>query len=66
MAEQFDIGHGRVESRRLTSCSILKGYCDWPDCEQVFELERNVILKNTAACRQELVYGISISASCLS
>lgn len=59
VVEQFDLGHARVESRRLTASTILSGYCDWPGTAQVFEIHRTTILKNTGLYREERVYGIT-------
>lgn len=59
VAEEFDSGHGRIESRRLSASCILRNYCDWPGTQQVFKLERMAIHKNTGLYRQETVYGIT-------
>ena len=34
---KVDIGHGRIESRNLTTSKALVGYSDWPGLAQVFE-----------------------------
>jgi len=61
--ETANLGHGRIEKRRLTASTALLGYSDWPGLQQVFQLERTAIFKKTGERRQEVVYGItSLSA----
>ncbi len=56
-------GHGRIESRNLTTSEALVGYSDWPGLAQVFEVGRQGIEKKTGEERVELVYGVtSLSA----
>jgi predicted transposase YbfD/YdcC len=58
-----EVGHGRIESRNLTTSEALVGYSDWPGLAQVFEVGRHVIEKKTGEERVELVYGVtSLSA----
>jgi predicted transposase YbfD/YdcC len=52
-----DVGHGRIETRNLTTSEALVGYSDWPGLAQVFEVGRHVIAKKTGAERIEVVYG---------
>lgn len=54
-----DVGHGRVETRNLTTSEALVGYSDWPGMAQVFELGRHVITKKTGQERVEVVYGVT-------
>ena len=54
-----DMGHGRIESRNLTTSEALVGYSDWPGLAQVFEVGRQVIEKKTAKERVEVVYGVT-------
>jgi hypothetical protein len=42
-----EIGHGRIESRHLTTSEARVGYSDWPGLAQVFEVGRQVIEKKT-------------------
>ena len=35
------------------------GYSDWPGLAQVFQLERQVIIKNTGEVREEVVAGVT-------
>lgn len=57
--ETIDIGHGRVEVRRLRASSALSGSELWPGIEQVFEIRRVVIKKKSGDESQEVVYGIT-------
>ena len=52
-------GHGRIESRNLTTSEALVGYSDWPGQAQVFEVGRQVINKKTGKERVEIVYGVT-------
>ena len=54
-----DVGHGRIETRNLTTSEALVGYSDWPGLAQVFEVGRHVITKKTATERVEMVYGVT-------
>jgi len=57
--ETLDIGHGRIEERRITVSEALKGYSDWPGLQQVFKIERRFTEKNTGKVQQETNYGLS-------
>lgn len=54
-----DIGHGRIESRNLTTSEALVGYSDWPGLAQGFEVGRHVIEKKTGKEHVEVVYGVT-------
>jgi predicted transposase YbfD/YdcC len=54
-----DMGHGRIETRNLTTSEALVGYSDWPGLAQVFEVGRHVITKKTEKERVEVVYGVT-------
>jgi predicted transposase YbfD/YdcC len=58
-AATVDLGHGRIEQRRLQTSDILAGYSDWPGLAQVFRLERQVILKKTGEVREEVIAGVT-------
>ncbi len=58
-ATQTSAGHGRIETRTLTSSSSLKGYSDWPYLEQVFKYECLVIDKKTGTCTQDVCFGVT-------
>ena len=55
----MDVGHGRIETRNLTTSGALVGYSDWPGLAQVFEVGRHVITKKTGTERIEVVYGVT-------
>jgi predicted transposase YbfD/YdcC len=52
-------GHGRIETRTLTTSSQLNDFLDWPFLQQVFRLQRTVTISRTGKTRQETVYGIT-------
>jgi len=58
-ARTLDLGHGRIERRRLTVRALLPGDCAWPGARQVFVIERHVVLKKTGKERHECVYGVT-------
>jgi predicted transposase YbfD/YdcC len=58
-AETVDVGHGRIEQRRLTASTALAGYTDWPGLAQVCQIERHVTLKASRVQRSEVVYGVT-------
>lgn len=56
-------GHGRIEVRTLTTSSQLNDFLDWPFLQQVFRLERYVLIQKTGKTRHEIVFGVtSLSA----
>lgn len=55
-ASTIDLGHGRLEKRRITVSSLLASYSQWPGWMQVFKRERqrtNVLER----CPEGLIYG---------
>ena len=58
-ARPVDIGHGRIEQRKLTTSGALVGYSDWPGLAQVFEWGRHVLDQKTGEERTEVVYGVT-------
>jgi predicted transposase YbfD/YdcC len=62
-ADTLEIGHGRIEQRRLTTSQALAGYSAWPGIAQVFELERSVISPKTGEARSETIYGVTSLSS---
>src|SRR5262244_1522195 len=58
-----DVGHGRIETRNLTTRQALVGYSDWPGLAQVFEVGRHVITKKTGKEQTEVVYGVTSLSS---
>ena len=58
-AETLDIGHGRIEHRKLSASSTLSDGELWPGLKQVLKIERRVIEKKSGRERQEVVYGVT-------
>lgn len=58
-AETVDLGHGRIEKRRLTASSALMDYSDWPGLKQVFRVHRVTTFKKTGQRREDIVHGIT-------
>ena len=56
-AESLDLGHGRIEKRKLQSSSALSDHELWPGLEQVFAIEREVTHQKSGKSSQEVVYG---------
>jgi predicted transposase YbfD/YdcC len=55
--------HGRLTTRRLTACSLLRDSSDWPYLPQVFKIERGLGCLRTGAMQTETAYGVtSLSA----
>ena len=57
--QTVDKGHGRIETRRLRTSTVLNGYLDFPYCGQVFRLERIRLIVKTGKVEQETVHGIT-------
>lgn len=56
-------GHGRIEVRTLTTSSQLNDFLDWPFLQQIFKLERHVLIQKTGKTRHQIVFGVtSLSA----
>jgi predicted transposase YbfD/YdcC len=56
-------GHGRLETRTLTTSSQLNEFLDWPFLQQVFQLQRTITIAKTGKTRHEMIYGLtSLSA----
>jgi predicted transposase YbfD/YdcC len=58
-ARTVNSGHGRIETRTLTTSSLLAETCDWPGAQQVFKLERKAEIVAHGQTRAEVVYGIT-------
>jgi predicted transposase YbfD/YdcC len=58
-AETTEKSHGRLEHRKITVSSALKGYLNWPEAEQVFKLERHVERLKDRKVMDEVVYGVT-------
>lgn len=57
MASSLDKGHGRVETRKLTSTTAINDYLDWPGVQQVFKVERTRTIHGQTTT--EIAYGIT-------
>lgn len=57
VAESLDLGHGRIEKRKLHVSSALSDHELWPGLSQVFALEREVTHQKSGKRRQEVIYG---------
>jgi len=51
-ASTVDLGHGRIERRRVTLRAVLPGDCAWPGVRQVFMVERRTRHKKTGRARR--------------
>ncbi len=58
-AQTVNKGHGRIETRTLTTSSLLTETSDWPGIAQVFKLERETTLVARAMVRREVAYGVT-------
>jgi predicted transposase YbfD/YdcC len=58
-ARTVNSGHGRIETRSLTTSSLLAETGDWPGAAQVFKLERTAEIVAQNHQRAEVVYGIT-------
>ena len=58
-ARTVDKGHGRLDTRQITVSRELKGYTDWPDLEQVFQIERERVNTKTGKITHETVCGLT-------
>lgn len=57
VAASLDLGHGRIEKRKLQVSSALSDHELWPGLEQVFAIEREVTQQKSGKSSQEVVYG---------
>jgi predicted transposase YbfD/YdcC len=54
-----DLGHGRLEIRRLESSTALNQYLDWPGVAQVLRRTRRAIRLKTGEVSEQVTYGIT-------
>jgi len=54
-----DVGHGRLEQRRVTRSTALVGYSDGPGLAQVCHIERRMTMKASRAHRSDVVDGVT-------
>jgi predicted transposase YbfD/YdcC len=59
VAKSVDKGHGRIEERRLSVSSVLRGHQGWAGLEQVFEIERRVYEVGSGKSYGQVQYGIT-------
>jgi predicted transposase YbfD/YdcC len=59
VAQTLNKGHGRLETRRLASSTLLKGYLTWPHLAQVFKLERCAKDRQGQVLHDQTVYGLT-------
>ena len=52
-------GHGRYETRTITTSSMLKDFLDWPHLEQVFKLDYRAVNLNTGQVQYQTHYGLT-------
>jgi predicted transposase YbfD/YdcC len=58
-ASQTSTQHGRIETRTLTTSSLLTGYSNWPYLGQVFKYECIVIEKKTGNRTENICFGVT-------
>lgn len=58
-AQTINSGHGRIETRSLTTSSLLNETSDWPGAQQAFKLERHTQLVARGQQRAEVSYGLT-------
>ncbi len=51
--------HGRIETRKIWTTTLLNKYLDFPYVEQVFRIERESINKKTGKQSVETIYGVT-------
>jgi predicted transposase YbfD/YdcC len=52
-------GHGRYETRTITTSSMLKDFLDWPYLSQVFKLDYRAVNLKTGQVQSETQYGLT-------
>lgn len=58
-AESVDLGHGRIEQRKLVASSALADSQLWPGMKQVLKVERSVVEKKSNSRREEVAYAVT-------
>jgi len=62
MAQKVNKGHGRIETRTLTTSEMLNAYTAWPGLAQVYRLERQFQWRRNGRCYRtstEMEFGIT-------
>lgn len=62
-AQTVDLGHGRIERRRLIVRALLPGDSDWPGARQVFQVERRRLRVTTGEVSTEVTFGLTSLAA---
>ena len=57
--EHTPADHGRIETRKIWTTSLLNGYLDFPHVGQAFAIEREVIEKKSGKHSHEIAYCIT-------
>jgi predicted transposase YbfD/YdcC len=58
-AQETNGGHGRIETRSLTTSSLLQDTGTWPGAQQVFKLDRHTRIVAHGLTHTETAYGIT-------
>ena len=61
-AQKVNKGHGRIETRIITTSEMLNSYSDWPGLAQVYRLQRKFEWRRSGVCYRtsdELEFGIT-------
>ena len=61
-AQKVNKGHGRIETRTITTSEMLNPYSDWPGLAQVYRLERQFQWRRNGTCYRtscEVEFGIT-------
>lgn len=61
-AQKVNKGHGRIETRILTTSEMLNSYSDWPGLAQVYRLQRKFEWRRSGQCYRtsnEVEFGIT-------
>jgi len=58
-ATHQDYGHGRYETRTITTSSMLKDFLNWPYLEQVFKLDYRAVNLKTGQVQTQTHYGLT-------
>lgn len=62
VAQQVNKGHGRIETRIITTSEMLNAYAAWPGLAQVYRLERQFLWRRNGRCYRtssEMEFGIT-------
>jgi predicted transposase YbfD/YdcC len=57
--QQVDLGHGRIEQRRLWALPVFDDFLDWPGARTMLRQERTTTDKRTGQTRVEVEYALS-------